>query len=74
MIVRSNFASKQARGGENQCMPRTARASVGGYCCHALNGGNERARVFHGAGVTTQTAFGLRGIGDIQDSFWNNPN
>src|SRR5579862_6361231 len=28
-------------------MPRTARASVGGYCYHALNRGNGRARVFH---------------------------
>ena len=30
-------------------MPRTARASVGGYCYHALNRGNGRARVFHDA-------------------------
>jgi putative transposase len=28
-------------------MPRTARASVGGYCYHALNRGNGRATVFH---------------------------
>jgi putative transposase len=28
-------------------MPRTARASVGGYCYHALNRGNKRAQVFH---------------------------
>jgi putative transposase len=28
-------------------MPRTARAFVGGYCYHALNRGNGRARVFH---------------------------
>jgi putative transposase len=28
-------------------MPRTVRASVGGYCYHALNRGNGRARVFH---------------------------
>src|SRR4029077_5848592 len=28
-------------------MPRSARASVGGYCYHALNRGNGRARVFH---------------------------
>ncbi len=28
-------------------MPRTARASVGGYCYHVLNRGNARARVFH---------------------------
>jgi putative transposase len=28
-------------------MPRTARASVGGYCYHALNRGNGRAQVFH---------------------------
>ena len=30
-------------------MPRTARASVGGYCYHALNRGNGRAEVFHDA-------------------------
>jgi putative transposase len=30
-------------------MPRTARASVGGYCYHALNRGNGRAQVFHDA-------------------------
>lgn len=28
-------------------MPRTARASVGGICYHAINRGNGRARVFH---------------------------
>src|SRR5579859_7984251 len=28
-------------------MPRTARASVGGYCYHVLNRGNARAEVFH---------------------------
>ena len=28
-------------------MPRTARASAGGYCYHVLNRGNDRARVFH---------------------------
>jgi REP element-mobilizing transposase RayT len=28
-------------------MPRTARASVCGYCCHAFNRGNGRAQVFH---------------------------
>ncbi len=28
-------------------MPRTARASVGGFCYHALNRGNGRAQVFH---------------------------
>jgi hypothetical protein len=28
-------------------MPRTARASLGGYCYHALNRGNARSRVFH---------------------------
>lgn len=28
-------------------MPRTARASVGGVCYHAINRGNGRARVFH---------------------------
>jgi putative transposase len=30
-------------------MPRTARASIGGFCYHALNRGNGRARVFHDA-------------------------
>jgi putative transposase len=30
-------------------MPRTARASVGGYCYHALNRGNGRVQVFHDA-------------------------
>lgn len=28
-------------------MPRTARASVGGYCYHVINRGNARAEVFH---------------------------
>jgi putative transposase len=28
-------------------MPRSARASLGGYCYHALNRGNGRAQVFH---------------------------
>ncbi len=28
-------------------MPRTARASVGGYCYHVLNRGNGRTTVFH---------------------------
>jgi putative transposase len=28
-------------------MPRSARASVGGYCYHVLNRGNARAQVFH---------------------------
>src|SRR5471030_829746 len=28
-------------------MPRSARASVGGYCYHVLNRGNARAEVFH---------------------------
>ena len=28
-------------------MPRTIRASQGGYCYHVLNRGNGRARVFH---------------------------
>ncbi len=28
-------------------MPRTARASQGGYCYHVLNRGNARRRVFH---------------------------
>lgn len=30
-------------------MPRTARASKGGYCYHVLNRGNRRAEVFHRA-------------------------
>ena len=29
-------------------MPRTARASTGGVCCHLLNRGNGKAEVFHG--------------------------
>jgi hypothetical protein len=37
-------------GGENQVMPRTLRASAGGYF-HALNRGNKRSRVFHDAGT-----------------------
>ena len=28
-------------------MPRTSRASVGGYCYHVINRGNGRAEVFH---------------------------
>ena len=36
-------------GADNQVMPRTLRASAGGYCYHALNRGNERSRVFHDA-------------------------
>lgn len=28
-------------------MPRTARASAGGYCYHVLNRGNARAQIFH---------------------------
>ena len=28
-------------------MARTARASVGGVCCHVLNRGNGRQEVFH---------------------------
>ena len=28
-------------------MPRTARASIGCYCYHVLNRGNNRAAVFH---------------------------
>ncbi len=38
-----------AASGDNAPMPRTARASIGGYCYHALNRGNERAQVFHDA-------------------------
>jgi putative transposase len=36
-----------ARSPDNRFMPRTARASVGGYCYHALNRGNQRGQVFH---------------------------
>ena len=35
--------------GDNPVMPRTLRASAGGYCYHALKRGNERSRVFHDA-------------------------
>ncbi|MGA2703387.1 MAG: hypothetical protein ABSH35_20105 [Isosphaeraceae bacterium] len=28
-------------------MPRSARASAGGYCCYVINRGNARAGVFH---------------------------
>jgi len=28
-------------------MPRAARASTGGICCHVLNRGNGGAKVFH---------------------------
>src|SRR5207248_2497689 len=31
----------------NLRMPRTARASLGGWCYHVLNRGNARAEVFH---------------------------
>ena len=31
-------------------MPRTARASVGGYCYHVINRGNGRTQVFHADG------------------------
>ncbi|MEQ1792788.1 MAG: transposase [Nitrospira sp.] len=31
-------------------MPRTARASAGDYCYHAINRGNARAEVFHADG------------------------
>jgi putative transposase len=31
-------------------MPRTARATAGGYCYHVLNRGNRRAGVFHADG------------------------
>src|SRR5439155_13009534 len=32
---------------DNRPMPRTARASQGGYCYHVLNRGNGRRTVFH---------------------------
>lgn len=31
-------------------MPRTARASAGGYCYHVINRGNAQSQVFHKAG------------------------
>jgi putative transposase len=43
-----SLAAHIARG-DNPGMPRTARASVGGLCYHALNRGNGRAQVFHDA-------------------------
>jgi hypothetical protein len=49
-----------AVGGENQVMPRTLRASAGGYCYHALNRGNERSRVFHDADDKAKTAAARR--------------
>jgi putative transposase len=33
--------------GQTNPMPRTARATPGGFCYHALNRGNRRAEVFH---------------------------
>ena len=36
--------------GENQVMPRTLRASAGGWCYQALSRGKEWTRVFHDAG------------------------
>jgi hypothetical protein len=47
MIAAENGLPARVGGGENCTMPRTARASVGGYCYHALNRGNGRTRVFH---------------------------
>ncbi len=41
-------------------MPRTARATVGGYCYHALNRGNARAQVFHHDGDYTAFTHLLR--------------
>jgi putative transposase len=37
-------------GGNHDGMPRTARASVGGLWCHALNRGNRREAVVHNPG------------------------
>jgi len=37
-------------------MPRTARASQGGYCYHVINRGNGRAVVFHKDGDCLATA------------------
>src|SRR5208337_4072853 len=49
-------------------MPRTSRASAGGYCYHVLNRGNARAEVFHkdqdfphGSSKTTSAPFRLPG-------------
>jgi hypothetical protein len=33
----------------NGAMPRTARATPGGYCCHVFNRCNRRAEVYHAA-------------------------
>jgi len=44
-------------------MPRTARASQGGYCYHVINRGNDRAAVFH---KDTDYAAFLKLIGDAQ--------
>jgi len=41
------YLASLGRSHDNRFMPRTARASVGGYCYHALNRGNKRAHVFH---------------------------
>jgi hypothetical protein len=46
MRIRQCLA-RAAAAGDNVTMPRTARASVGGFCYHALNRGNGRAQVFH---------------------------
>ncbi|MGO9273309.1 MAG: hypothetical protein ACLQOO_24245, partial [Terriglobia bacterium] len=37
--------SEPSRG--SPAMPRSARASAGGYCYHVINRGNARAEVFH---------------------------
>jgi|GEM_PF-2823105 len=47
--VRHGRLARQRPSGDNRCIPRTARAAVGGYCYHVLNRGNERAQVFHDA-------------------------
>jgi putative transposase len=39
--------SRAEAAGSFGVMPRTARASVGGYCYHVLNRGNARGQVFH---------------------------
>ena len=43
-------------------MPRTARATVGGLCYHALNRGNGRRTVFHKDG--DYSAF-LKALADV---------
>jgi hypothetical protein len=59
----------QGVGGENQVMPRTLRASVGCYCYHALNRGNERSRVLNDADDCHPLRAGL--VTRAQDWAWS---